>query len=242
MDENIGYPRLSRRIQALLIDGVIVPIFALSVLLLAPRVGLVGIYAAISAGLVVFMLEPFLVSVTGGTLGHHLMGVRVASKRSGNNINIFAAAVRFLAKAVFGWFSLITIFTTKRYQGIHDALVGSVVVLKHPDKMPAYEVLAERQLDQGHVYPSILRRLSMMVVYISLVIILIGIALALLVSERCIISHQCSNIDETIYAGTSFLSIVGIIASIMLCWRGRLFGCRRRLKSTDDIDCNEQRV
>lgn len=232
MDEKTGYPRLLRRIQALMIDGLIVSILAIGALVLAPRVGLQGIHAAISATLVVFMLEPFLVSVTGGTLGHHLLGIRVTSKRSGKNINIFAAVVRFLAKIVLGWLSLVSIFVTKQHQAIHDSLVGSIVVLKHPEQMPAHEVLGERQVQQQeYIYPSKLRRIVMIVIYNILSYLIIGIVSVFFVSEPCLLSGKCSDFDNALFAGMSALWTVAFGISIVLCWKGYLFGCRRRLNS-----------
>lgn len=229
MDERVRFPRISRRIQALLIDNVIVPILAIIALILARRVGLDGAYAAGLAASVVFTMEPFLVSVTGGTLGHHLLSIRVASKRTGKNINIFAALLRFSVKVALGIFSLFSLFFNKQYQAIHDVAVGSIVMLKHPEQMPAHEVLEERKGDlqeQAYAYPSRSRRVVMIVIYIVLSFLLA----ASLISERCAIFAQCYNSENALISAISGLWIVGIAVFIFLGWKGRLFGCRRQLR------------
>jgi len=229
----IGYPRISRRLQALMIDGLIVPISAIGALILAPQLGLQGVYAAGTAALVVFMLEPFLVSVTGGTLAHHLLGLRVVNRRSGGNIGIFAAGVRFLAKTLLGLFSLASILLTKQHQAIHDVLVGSLVVLKHPEQLPAHEVLGERRIEQqehGYLYPSRARRILMIVIYNVLGLLAIAIVSASLISERCGLSGRCSSAEDALNAVLSVLWIAGVVASIVLGWQGRLIGSRRRMK------------
>jgi uncharacterized RDD family membrane protein YckC len=229
---NLAYPRVSRRIQALMIDGLIIPISAVGVLIMAPQIGLQGIYAAILAALVVFLLEPFMVSVTGGTPGHHLLGIRVSSKSSGKDINIFAAMVRFVAKTVLGLLSIFTIYTTKQHQAIHDAIVGSIVVLKNPERMPAHEVLGERAVEQEqYIYPSKFRRIAMIVIYNIGIFLFFVFASGLLMSEHCLRSNQCSNFENVLSAGMSIFWIIGFGASIVLCWKGYLFGCRRRFKS-----------
>lgn len=196
---------------------------------IASQIGLHGIYAVILAAFVVFLLEPFLVSVAGGTLGHHLLGIRVASKSRGKNINIFAAVVRFLAKTILGLLSIFTIYTTKQHQAIHDVIVGSIVVFKNPGNIPAYEVLGERKVEQKqYIYPSRLRRIVMIVIYNVGIFLFIAIASGLLLSEPCLLYNQCSNFENALGAGMSILWIAGFGASIILCWKGYLFGCRRR--------------
>jgi len=53
MKQIIGYPRVSKRIQALLIDSIIVAVGAIGTLIVVSKLGAPGAYSAIMAGLVV---------------------------------------------------------------------------------------------------------------------------------------------------------------------------------------------
>ncbi|MEJ2590179.1 MAG: RDD family protein [Candidatus Thiodiazotropha sp.] len=229
MDDNIAYPRVSRRIQALMLDGLIVPALAVGAIFLARQLGAEGVYAAVTAVLVIFLLEPVLVSATGGTLGHHMMGIRVCDWRRGGNLSIIAAVIRFLAKLALGLFSTVSLFLTRQHQAIHDLLTGSIVILKHPERLPAHEILREREVEtQGYRYPPAWRRLLMILIYNVLFIYLLSGFEMFLFSDHCIQYNLCSRIDVGVAAVLSILWFIGAIAGTAQCWRGRLPGCRRR--------------
>ena len=108
----ISYPRLIRRVRAILIDSVLLPITVFGTLILGDALGVTHTYGKVALILVpIFVLEPGLVAVTGGTVGHHLMKIRIATIDGQRNINIFAATLRFLAKLLLGWLSLIFVLT-----------------------------------------------------------------------------------------------------------------------------------
>ena len=213
-----------------MIDGVIVPVAAIATLVTASHFGIQGIYSAFLAGLVVFILEPLLVSITGGTPGHHLIGIQVKSKKTGKNINIFSAIIRFVTKIILGLFSLIAVFITKQHQAIHDAIAGSIVVIKNPNSKSNHEVLKEREVElPGYSYPSNARRFVMIVVYNIVFFITLGIALSLIVPDQCLTYSQCSTLENTLLISLQLLWVVSVISSIVLCWKGLLPGCRRQL-------------
>ena len=88
----IIYPRLIKRVRAVLIDSVLLPVAILVTLLLGNALGVshpVGKAMLILAP--IFILEPGLVAFTGGTVGHHLMKIRITRTDGKRNINIFAA-------------------------------------------------------------------------------------------------------------------------------------------------------
>ena len=229
MDDNIAYPRVSRRIQALMLDSLIVPVLAVGTIFLARHLGAAGVYAAATAGLVIFLLEPVLVSATGGTLGHHLMGIRVRDCRRGGNLSIAAAVIRFVTKIALGIFSTVSLFLTRQHQAIHDLLTGSIVILKHPERLPAHEILREREVEtQGYVYPPVWRRLLMILIYNVLFIYLLSGFEMFLFSDHCLQYNLCSRIDVGVAAVLSILWFIGAVTVTAQCWRGRLPGCRRR--------------
>lgn len=152
----IFYPRRRRRVRAILIDSVLLPITVFGSLILGDALGVSHTYGKVALILVpIFVLEPGLVAVTGGTIGHHLMKIRIATIDGQRNINIFAATLRFLGKLLLGWLSLIFVLTTKKHQAVHDLLARSVVVHKSPSVLPAYEILPERMSDSAeYLYPA----------------------------------------------------------------------------------------
>jgi len=72
------YPRLIRRIQAVLIDSaVLLAVFVCSVAFAGYLKLENEFFGAVIALLPVILVEPLLVSIKGGTIGHHLLGLRV---------------------------------------------------------------------------------------------------------------------------------------------------------------------
>ena len=147
--QELRYPRLIRRIQAAIIDGAILSIaFFTAGMIIAPYEIHGGLKASFVALLLIIM-EPGLVSITGGTIGHHLRGIRIQDYKHGTNLNIFRATIRFLVKILFGLLSFVFILATKRYQAFHDMISGSVVVLRDSAKVPEYEAVSERKSGAG---------------------------------------------------------------------------------------------
>ena len=225
-----SYPRLIRRIQALLIDSLLLSVCALGTLVAVSHFGITGAYAALCSGLVVFLLEPVLVSSTGGTIGHHLRGLRVIHPQSGKRLNVLSATFRFLFKALLGWLSLITYFTTKRYQAIHDLTSSSVVVLKRPLEEEIFEKLGEIQFQiPGYRYPSVWRRIIMVVFYNLLFTALTLIGVGLLGESACQSpGTYCSEVSSALGIFWQIGVVLFLGASIYYCRSGRIYGCKRK--------------
>lgn len=172
----IVYPRLIRRVQALLIDSAIFSFLIATLFLLMPTFeNSPQWFRVVVVLLPIFILEPGLVSLTGGTIGHHLIKLRVQNAHSNKNINIIFATIRFIIKTALGWMSLISVLTTRKHQAIHDFSVNSVVVYKDASQVPSHEALTERVFKEGYyVYPSKLRRLLMILMYNILFFLLLG--------------------------------------------------------------------
>jgi uncharacterized RDD family membrane protein YckC len=94
-------------------------------------------------------LEPGLVSWTGGTIGHHLMGLRVRDALEDRNIGLIRATIRAASRTLLGWISIMFILVTSKHQAIHDYISRAVVVLRNPDVVPESERLVERAPPEG---------------------------------------------------------------------------------------------
>ncbi len=230
MSAKKGYPRFLRRLQAVLIDNIILTVLFMSTLLVAAYFGITGRYAIIITGFLIFLWEPLLVSMTGGTIGHHLIGLRVVNSETGNNINLFASIIRFVTKMLLGGLSVVFVFITQYHQAIHDGLVQSVVILKQPETKPNYEVMHERLVElAAYKYPSVLYRSIMIVLYNSVLIYLMGTIIGLLLPTQCLVHGRCTIWQELMLTIWQLLWLVGVVAIIVLCWKGRLLACRRKI-------------
>ncbi len=225
------YPRLLRRIRAILIDSVILMSILFLWWITLPL--FVDMPPTIKIGplmILLFILDPLMVSITGGTPGHHLMGIRIQSAGSGNSINIVRAILRTVLKALLGWLSLLIVLTSKKHQALHDLVLHTVVVLKDPDALPESEKFEERYLKPaGYEYPPKWRRTLMILVYILVGLILLVMANLLFMSHECIQMNQCSTLDALIPDITSFIWFMFSASVIVLCWRGTFPGCRRKV-------------
>lgn len=152
---NVLYPRLIKRVRAVLIDSVLVPVTVFGTLILGDALGVSHPFAkAMLIAAPIFVLEPAFVAITGGTVGHHLMKIRVTRLDGAGKINILAATVRFIVKMLLGWMSFIFVLTTIKHQAVHDLIARSLVVHRDASGLPSYEVLPERKSDtEGYVLP-----------------------------------------------------------------------------------------
>ena len=221
------YPRLIRRVQACIIDSFIIVFILVGLFLLVTTFSVEPVWVRIAIVLVpVFFFEPVLVSYTGGTIGHHLLKLKVQDVSNTKNINIFLALIRFILKTLLGTISLIFVLTTRKHQAIHDFLANSIVAYKDPKQVPEYEALVERVIEEeGYIYPSKLRRIAMIILYNILLFILIMILSNFLLSERCIENNMC-----TPFEGIS-LNIIWVISAALILvggWKSLLLGCKRK--------------
>jgi len=228
-DTTTTYPRLIRRIQAVLIDGVIIPVIAIATLVGVSKMGLDGEYAAAAAILSVFLLEPFLVTTTGGTIGHHLLGIKVVNSKTLSALGIVRATLRFITKTALGLFSLVVVLTSRRHQAVHDYLSGSIVIIKNPGTLPAYEVLKEREVEEkGYIYPSKVRRIVIIILYAIILFVANGVLLVSFLTDDCLNNNTCSGYDQALSIASQILWIAGTVTLLVFGWKGKLWGCRRK--------------
>lgn len=225
----LHYPKVVRRIEAVIIDWLVfVAAFFTIANLIAP-LEVHGGFKAAAVVLVILVLEPGLVAATGATIGHHLRGLRVLDAGSGRNLNIFRAIVRFILKSLLGFVSLIFVLVTKRHQAIHDLVSGSVVVIKNPTNFQDHDVLPERIVEEeGYIYPSGERRVLVIFLYIVALVLGTSALAAFALSEQCLFREVCSPNDQLLETLIGGAWLVALAVTVVLGWRGRLWGARRK--------------
>jgi uncharacterized RDD family membrane protein YckC len=124
------YPGLIERIKAALIDAVFLILLMYLASILFSYFENTPNTARIGAFVFIFLLyDPFLTSMTGGTIGHKFNSLRVTREKDlEKNVQFPFAIIRFLLKAALGWVSLVTVSGNVKKMAIHDIAAGSVVV------------------------------------------------------------------------------------------------------------------
>ena len=229
-DIEILYPNIGKRIKAVIVDYALFIIVLVSIIPFLAKIEIDYIWLKIIILLSpFFILDPLLVSLTGGSIGHHAMKIRIRDVNKDQNINIIFASIRFILKNLLGLLSLILILFTKKHQAFHDLAIKSIVVMKNSDQLDSEGWLKERSFEEeGYLYPSKVRRLIVIIIYNLIFFIFFVIIFGLLLSEPCIEIDECNQKDEII---SSIIGISWFIASIFIIYKGiraRLIGCKRK--------------
>ena len=225
----VFYPRLLRRVRAALIDSMIfLTVFAVWMMLLPT---IVDSHYLVKAGTLVIpllTLDPIAVAYTGGTVGHHIMGLRIRDATLEKNIGIMRAMLREGLRLGLGWLSLIFVLTTRNHQALHDFATSTVVLLRRPETLPSRERLTARSDDiEKYSFPSKSRRITFIVLYVILAFTICALVANFVISDSCLLYEQCDNFEKNILAVLDLSLTVAICAIILLGWKGLLFGCRR---------------
>lgn len=124
------YAGLTDRIKAVTADGFFLVVCMFIISSVFTKIGDVSDTARMFAFISIFLLyDPLFTSVFGGTIGHFAMGLRVKRENDQNkNIYIHLAFLRFIAKALLGWISILTVMSSEKNKAIHDMIAQSVVV------------------------------------------------------------------------------------------------------------------
>ena len=143
----------------------------------------------------------------------------------------FEAFGRYAVKLIFGIFSLVFMFVTRKHQALHDMFANSVVIIRHPSKMPRHYLRTERPIEEeGYSYPSPLRRIIIIILYNLVFLALALVATFAVLSKDCIFNRShCSPGERTIDSILNIGLFVVFGISLVAGWRGKLFGCRRKL-------------
>lgn len=231
--EPIYYPRLIKRIQAIFIDSFIIVAGVYAIVFLVPWTPQFPPLRGLLLVAVIIVSEPLLVTLTGGSIGHHVIGIRVTRLSGTGNINFFASIIRFIIKTLLGWFSLAMVLVTRRHQGLHDLLVGSLVVYKSAAGLPASEKLSNREEQKDlYVMPSRWRRIAITTAYCIASFVAYAFGLLWIVSSTCARGGSCSHLEASIDVDVQllWLTVVGVL--MVLGYKGLLFGARRRKRES----------
>lgn len=216
------FPRFLLRFKAAIWDGFFLSLVVYAAFLLPSLLGIehIGAKAAFIAA-VILLFEPLWVSVSGSTLGHHIAGLRVVSADTGSRLSLPRSIFRFLFRYVFGIYSFLTMLINRQHQALHDVLMQSLVVFRHPDTVAAHDVLVERDVDYTQSKPGIARRLFVFLVHWVLFVVGLVSLMSWLVTEKCLMQEQhCSTQEETamLLAGIVFLIMtLGLFILAMHC-------------------------
>jgi len=217
----MSYPVLSLRIKAMLLDSVLLGVLFFSLVLLTIQFEITNsIFKALFIVLPVILLEPAMMWLTGGSIGHHYSGLRVVGKNSGKNLFIINGIVRFITKTFLGFYSIIMMFLTKRHQSVHDYLSMSVVVFKNEDTVPSRNKLKPREAEDALKKPSIIRRLVVSTAYSFLAFVIYNISIYFVVSDFCIESNQCGEADMFnigLAVSVLFLTVIVVFILGLIC-------------------------
>lgn len=225
---DIRYPRLANRLQAALIDAVIfIALFFGLVMILANFHFYGGLKAALFA-LVFLILEPGLVCATGGTIGHHALGLKIQDKHTGGHLNPFYACVRFVLKYVVGWISFTFVLVTKQHQAVHDILSGSVVTIRNPIVNEGLVGQPEREIYLAeYKYPARSQRVLIILLYLVVTLSLLSVLLTYPLSDACMNQNKCTPTDGLIEVVGSLVNLAVMVGILFFGWTGRLFGAKR---------------
>jgi len=225
-----AYPRLLKRLQGVFIDGVIIPLAAIGTVVALTYAGVQTTWVKVLCPiLVILLLEPVAVSSTGGSIGHHIVGLRVRKEGADERISLLAALVRMVIKTLFGLPAFFVALVTRRRQALHDLAAKSLMVHKSTVGLPAYELLPERtRADEHATYASVWRRLLVILLYWVIFYVVWSLVLFVFLAGPCAHYGRCTETQAIIVLAGIAMLLIAIIVFAVLGWRGKLYGCRRQ--------------
>ena len=234
---SVAYTRISRRLKALMIDSIVLAFAFPIILFLVLQLKIED--SKVESLLIIILtasIEPLLVTFTGSSVGHHLTGLRVRKVTKDQHINILQSYLRFIVKLTLGLISFFSVLTTRKHQAVHDFASNSIVVHKNPHLALPYEVIGERKKQTDmYTYPSRIRRMLIILIYLPLIFLIYGLALWVLISTDCLDYQNCKKIDSAIHLVLTIGLWIILFFIVGRCWQSRLYGCRRKPKTPEKI-------
>jgi uncharacterized RDD family membrane protein YckC len=223
------YARVSRRLQAIVIDGAVYAVSPAVLLLLSSFTGgsTIAVQAVIIGWLVALVLyEPALVTLRGATIGHAAANIRVVDARTGRPPAFWRALLRFVVKSVLGLLSFVMVVSTTRHQAAHDLAAGTTVEIRDLWRMRPGDYLEARTVDPGATPASLWRRAAVTTGYSLVWLTMILVVYMASRSERCLVDDMCTRGEHV----TAWLLIGGWTwgqaLALALGFSGRLPGVR----------------
>src|SRR3954469_21930128 len=177
------YARFALRFRGILVDWMIVTVILFGATFVAVTVANDSFSRVFGCMVILGLLlyEPVLVSVTGGTLGHHLNNLRVVDERTGGNVSFLKACARVVIKGLLSWYSFVILAATRRNQAIHDLLTRSTVQIRNAANARPDQYITERVELSDPGLPSRARRATVIVAHLLLLFVVSEAILAVLV-------------------------------------------------------------
>lgn len=193
----MSYPVLLLRVKAAMLDSIIIAVLIFSLAYLSIVIGISNpALKVLFIVIPVVLLEPAMIWITGGSVGHHYSGIRIVGKDSGTNLFILNGIVRFVVKTLLGLISLVAMLLTRRHQSLHDIVSRSVVVFKNEDAALPRHMLQSRETVYRSEKPSIGRRLVVVIAYLFLIFMAYSLLFNFLASPNCLNNGQCSEAES----------------------------------------------
>ena len=131
MPDEIVFPSIMNRVQALFFDFWIVVAGVIGISSLMPE-NADSAYIGLKILLffvVLLIYEPF-GYMTGGTIGYRTMGMKIRQfERPAKKIRLGQAYFRATIKIFLGWISFLTVSTDPHRRAFHDKISGTIVLL-----------------------------------------------------------------------------------------------------------------
>ena len=227
------YASLPRRIKAGLIDGLIV----LSLFIVLP-IAISSIFSNESAIVPLLMyspiliLEPFLISFYGATIGQYIFGIEVVKNSTYSKCPLLISFVRYYTKIVLGSLSVIYMLFSQRHQAIHDHFAGTIVIMsrKRIQAKPDFASQGEREQysDSEYKYPSAIRRFVFFLLWFILTSFVVGIIFE--IGSITLIPNYTLETESYPESIEIAMNVVGAILFFLLAFlgsKGFLFGARK---------------
>ena len=220
----MNYPALVLRIRAMCFDSILFVLMFWIGFLLVWKLQITSTFLKIfiiATPLILF--EPMWLWLTGSTVGQHIVGIKVAHKKTHKNLFIINAVARYLAKFLLGVYSLLTMIVTKRRQSFHDIISNSIVLFKNEASAPERYRIQENIKDSGNK-PSILRRLMIIVIYMILVLAIFDWVAILVAPQSCWYDNICTDWQTIRVVIASVMVIFSLLVVVVLGCMSKLPG------------------
>jgi uncharacterized RDD family membrane protein YckC len=239
------YARVSRRLQAIVIDGAVYAVSPAVLLLLSSFTGrstLAVQVVVVGWFLAVALYEPLLVTLRGATIGHAAANIRVVDARTGRPPAFWRALLRFVVKSVLGLLSFAMVVSTRRHQAAHDLAAGTTVEIRDLWRVRPGDYLEARVVDPAATPASLVRR-GAVTAGSSLVWFAMILAVYLTSrSESCLLDEVCTRAEDVtallLFAGWMW----GQALLLALGLGGRLPGARPSLNGNPGAEAPGPRV
>lgn len=225
MTKSPNYPVLSLRVRAYLVDllalGFLVYLASFIVSLLGDFSGMVkgGVFVAI-----IVLFEPILVKFTGGSLGHHYVGIRIADVKTRENLGVFKGVLRVVLKVIGGFYSFFGMIISRQHRSIHDVLSGSIVCFKDEITVPEWRKLKPREQYVEGEKPPLKRRILVFVSYGAIIFVAWNWLSYVVFSSECSLNDVCDDADGVKAIAIFSAIFVLLILVFVLAIKGKLYG------------------